>query len=467
MQKNIWTKVGFIFSISLWCVITLIRIFHHAPWYDEAHAWAIAQDLNIFELFKFLKTEGHTFLWYVLLMPFAKTNFMYPYSMKLLNWVFCFSALLIFWLKAPFNNWVKFFVTFGFPFLAVYSLLARCYAIGILFLFMLISMDKEKLKHPNWYSLLLILLANTSLMGAVPATVLGIRFAYEMIKNKQKLVVPFSIAIFGAILVLLPLVGSIDKGLSIYQTTITLVDAIGSHLTLNSFYIWTFYSLLALSLMVAFWVKNKIFPTFFAFSVLILTGIFCVYSGYLWHLFFIYIYFICSCWLILQKEEDLKWKNLITIAIIVISLPALNYHPDEKDLDLVFKNNVGHVVEEIKKDKNLENSTIIIVRQFDTAIQPYFYKTGVTLVNYCSADLLGHNTMDYVRSKNCINDLILGSQLISLDNKVFDKWYSDNLYMLTLDKIKLDENGSEKLNYGFSLYKDYGKNYLWKVQKIR
>lgn len=171
MQKNIWTKVGFIFSISLWCLITLIRIFHHAPWYDEAHAWAIAQDLNIFELFKFLKTEGHTFLWYVLLMPFAKTNFMYPYSMKLLNWVFCFSALLIFWLKAPFNNWVKFFVTFGFPFLAVYSLLARCYAIGILFLFMLISMDKEKLKHPNWYSLLLILLANTSLMGTVPATV--------------------------------------------------------------------------------------------------------------------------------------------------------------------------------------------------------------------------------------------------------------------------------------------------------
>lgn len=466
MQKNIWTKVGFILSIVLWCAITLIRIFHHTPWYDEAHAWTIAQELNIFELFKFLKTEGHTFLWYVLLMPFAKTNFMYPYSMQLLNWIFCFSALLIFWLKAPFNNWVKCFITFSFPFVAVYSVLARCYAIGILFLFILISMDKDKLKHPNWYSFLLILLANTSLMGSVPAAVLGVRFAYEMIKNKQKLIIPFSIAIFGAILVLLPLVGSVDAGLSAYQTKRSLFVAIYTHLTYNSFYVWTFYSLISLSLAIVFYIKNKIFPTFFFFSMLLLTGIFCIYSGSLWHLFFMYIYFISSCWLIFQKE-DLKCKNLITLALIVISIPSLIYHPVKKDADIVYKNNIGHIVEEIQHDKGLENSTIMIFRQFDTAIQPYFYKKDITLVNYCSADLLGYNTIDYVNSKNCLLDLVLENQLISLDNKVFDKWYNDNLYLLTLNKIQLNDNGSNKLNYQFSLYKDYGRNYLWKVKKIR
>lgn len=466
MQKNIWTKVGFILSIVLWCVITLVRIFHHAPWYDEAHAWTIAQNLNIFELFKFLKTEGHTFFWYVLLMPFAKTNFMYPYSMQLLNWLFCFVALLIFWLKAPFNNWVKFFITFGFPFASLYSVLARCYAIGIMFLFILISMDKDKLKHPNLYSLLLILLANTSLMGTVPATVLGVRFAYEMIKNKQKLLVPFSIAFLGAILMLLPLVGSVGVGLSSYQFRITLFDAIYSHLTFNSFYVWAFYSLVSLILAIIFYLKNKIFPVFFAFSMLLLAGIFCVYSGSLWHLFFMYIYFISSCWLIFQKE-DLKCKNLITISLIVISIPCLIYRPTKKDFDVIFKNNIKNVVEQIQNDKTLENSTIMVFRQFDTAIQPYFYKKDITLVNYCSADLLGHNTIDYLNSKNCLLDMVLESQLVSLDNKVFDKWYNDKLYLLTLNKVKLNENGTNKLNYRFVLYKDYGRNYLWKVQKIR
>ena len=123
MSKSNWSKIGLIFSIIFWCFITLVRVFHHSPWYDESHAWQIAHDLNVFELFKFMKAEGHTVLWFLCLMPFAKTNFMYPYSMQLLNWLFCFIAILILWLKSPFNNWVKFLITFSFPFLGMYSVI--------------------------------------------------------------------------------------------------------------------------------------------------------------------------------------------------------------------------------------------------------------------------------------------------------------------------------------------------------
>ena len=177
LKKQNW---GMIISLSLWCAITLIRVLLRSPWFDEAHAWLIAQELDLFEIIKLMKIEGHTFLWYLVQMPFAKTNFMYPYSMLLLNWLFCFIAILILWLKAPFNNWVKFFISFSFPFLGMYSVVARCYAIGIMFLFALTAMEKSKLKHPNWYSLLLILCANTSIMAAAGATVFGIMFVFNM-----------------------------------------------------------------------------------------------------------------------------------------------------------------------------------------------------------------------------------------------------------------------------------------------
>ena len=466
MNRINWSKFGLIFSVIFWCFITLIRVFNHSPWYDEYHAWQIAHDLNVFELFSFLKEEGHTFIWFLLLMPFAKTNFMYPYSMLLLNWVFCFIAILILWTKSPFNNWVKFLISFSFPFLGLYSVLARCYSIGIMLLFILISLDKDKLKYPIWYSLLLILLANTSLMGTVPATVLGVRFAFEIFKNKQKIFVPFSIAIFGAVLILVQLIGSPEAGLSFYPEKITLFNVLPARITLDSFWVWSFYSVLTLIFLIIFYVKNKIFPVFFIFSILMLVGIFCIYFGSLWHLFFIYIYLIASCWLVLQRE-NLKWKNVLIIALIIITIPCFIYKPIFKDYNVVFKNNIGTVANEIKTDKNLNGSTIMIFRQFDTAIQPYLQKNNINIVNYCSGELLNYNTTSYVNSKNCLLNMFLESQMVSLDNSVFDKWYSDNLYLLTLNKIKLNDNNSNKFKYDFILYKDLGENYLWKVRKIK
>ena len=109
----------------------------------------------------------------------------------------------------------------------------------------------------------------------------------------------------------------------------------------------------------------------------------------------------------------------------------------------------------------------MIFRQFDTAIQPYLQKNNINIVNYCSGELLNYNTTSYVNSKNCLLNMFLESQMVSLDNSVFDKWYSDNLYLLTLNKIKLNDNNSNKFKYDFILYKDLGENYLWKVRKIK
>ena len=153
--------------------------------------------------------------------------------------------------------------------------------------------------------------------------------------------------------------------------------------------------------------------------------------------------------------------------MIIITIPCFIYKPIFKDYNVVFKNNIGTVVNGIKTDKNLNGSTIMIFRQFDTAIQPYLQKNNINIVNYCSGELLNYNTTSYVNSKNCLLNMFLESQMVSLDNSVFDKWYSDNLYLLTLNKIKLNDNNSNKFKYDFILYKDLGENYLWKVRKIK
>ena len=117
MRKKNIMKVNktAIIAIFLFAIITLLRVFNHIPWYDEAHAWTIAEQLNPVDMFWYVKSEGHLFLWSLLLMPFAKTNFLYPNSMLLLNWIFCLGAVCLLWWKAPFNNWIKFLITFSFP----------------------------------------------------------------------------------------------------------------------------------------------------------------------------------------------------------------------------------------------------------------------------------------------------------------------------------------------------------------
>lgn len=68
----------FISVITIYIIVTALRLIYHQPWYDEALAWNIAQQLNLLEIIHLMRVEGHTFIWYLLLMPFAKADLWYP-----------------------------------------------------------------------------------------------------------------------------------------------------------------------------------------------------------------------------------------------------------------------------------------------------------------------------------------------------------------------------------------------------
>ena len=44
------SKIFGVIVLILWVLITLLRVSHHQPWYDEAHAWLISQELNLWEI---------------------------------------------------------------------------------------------------------------------------------------------------------------------------------------------------------------------------------------------------------------------------------------------------------------------------------------------------------------------------------------------------------------------------------
>lgn len=460
-----------VISLFLWCLITITRVFCHSPWYDEAHAWLIAQDLNLFEIIKLMKIEGHTFIWYLFLMPFAKTNFMYPYSMLLLNWLFCFVAILILWLKSPFNNWIKFLISFSFPFLALYPVVARCYAIGILLLFMLASMENKKLEHPNWYALLLIFCANTSIMAAVGATVFGVIFLHDMIKNKTKVITPLSIMLLGAVVVLMQLPLNLSGNVLITSLNLPFTINFFKSVFFSNFLVLNILLILFLVMLILiFCVKNRTFPIFLVSTYTLLFCVFFRYIGAIWHHFFFYIYFIISCWLLFSKYDlkKLSWKNIINFMLIFISLLFICWQPAQKDIYNVWNSKVEDTAKLIAQDKNLLNSNILVFEMTNSVLKNDFRDKNIKVINYCSQNNVQWDIRPYYKSENCTFDGF-DNTLVMLDDDVISKFYTQNTYIFTSNKIKnLQESFSMALGkYSIVLYKDYGPNKLWKVNKIK
>jgi len=388
IKKN-WQTIIF---LGLWCGITLFQLFNHTPWYDEAHAWNIAQSLNFLEILDFMHIEGHTFLWYLCLMPFAKFNIGYPYSMLVINWIFCFVAILVLWFKAPFQNWLKVLIIFSFPFLQYYPIVARCYAIGIMFLFLVASFEQEKIKRPNLYSFLLVMLANTSVVAMFAATILGAQFVFELIKNRVKNVVPYLILAIGSGLILYQLGVHVNwfkqsamKYFQVIQnskTTETLLNTL-SEVYKSNFILMSFL-VIALILGV-FYYKNKIFPVFLIFTTTCMLAMYCfIYRGFFWHDLFFYIFLIVSVWIMFNKYENLKWKAIPIALLAIISCVLILWKPSNEKYKAVYFDDSKYVAKFILNNKNLRSAKLVAAGYKANTIGPYLVKSNIDVRILCS-----------------------------------------------------------------------------------
>lgn len=478
MRKKNIMKVNktAIIAIFLFAIITLLRVFNHIPWYDEAHAWTIAEQLNPVDMFWYVKSEGHLFLWALLLMPFAKTNFLYPNSMLLLNWIFCLGAVCLLWWKAPFNNWIKFLITFSFPFLACYSVVARCYAIGILLLFALTALYKDKLNHPVLYSILLVLCANTSVIALFGATIFGILFLYDWYQEKPKveeksLILSGLILLFGVIIVGLQ-VFTIDYSIIVERAPDAPALLLRNIFIYHNFIVNT--ALLVIFAIPLFWYiassKKVLFFLITTYTMLFYL-VFARYGVNFWHSYFFYIYLIIALWLVeVLKPVKSKLRTLALVIFAIISILLFRPVMETKNYQYVFNNTVSkQLIHLINSDEKLKSSQILHNNPEIYTLLPYAKKDNLKFKNYCSFANDDYNLLYVVKNNACVRGNAVGQAMKYPE--IFKNYLNQPTYAF-INKTKNPKMsstlvlGSDFVIY-FSKYKCSDEYCFWRVDLLQ
>ena len=171
-------------------IFNLILAINHEYWRDEAQAWLIARDCSLTpdSLFTVTSYEGHPFLWFLLLMPFAKLGF--PFTvLKYISWSIMTISLFVFLLKVNMPSWLKALICISPIYIYFFTVPARSYSLAS-FLIICISIIYNKRKeYPILYSLLLSMLLQTLIIMGGFVTALGIAWFVEtlicLIKKKS------------------------------------------------------------------------------------------------------------------------------------------------------------------------------------------------------------------------------------------------------------------------------------------
>ena len=228
-------------TIIIYSIITLVLISYHENWRDEAQSWLIARDLNLIDLFKQLKYEGHPCLWYLILFPFAKLGFPYI-TENLISWIIMNITVWIILNKAPFDKWIKILFILSTPFIYLYPVISRSYCLIALAIVLIAITYKGRKEKPIQYVLAIVLLSYTHvIMFGLAGMLYVVFFIEELIigftkkteKEKIKILISLLIAIISLSLLFIQLVGSLQKNANV-NTNITInsqtIKSIGNNL---------------------------------------------------------------------------------------------------------------------------------------------------------------------------------------------------------------------------------------------
>lgn len=458
-------------AMALFCYLTLKNgVFSGRPCLeDEAHAWTIAAHVNIIQLIDLMKVEGHFLIWYLCLMPFAKLNIAFPYPMLFLNWIFCVAALSIMWWKAPFNNFLKLFITFSAPILAIYAIHARCYSIGFLFIFLALSFYKERISHPYRYLTFLVLAANTNITMCVLSGVLGMIFVYDLIKNKtdrKVLDIIFTVVLLQLILLYFQFHGTHipdynDWGIGMIKMPYFMKVFLGIEDFRVSAYLFKVILLrIAVVLFPVLLFKSKRAFIFYICTVSIMLLFFSfVYTATFYHINLFYIISIVAYWIYQMEGVKDKRNNILIAVLFTLVSFGLIFVSLETDKGYLLGSRI------ILRDKNLNSAKLY------TSIPPITFSVNLPILenkNIYIYDLLGRNISYYEGLKTYYNEALkfpdFDVMAESLDKK------KDNYMILHFplpnDFVRGLKYRMITQKYNEYTYRQHYKIYIYKIKDV-
>ena len=169
--------------LFLYLLITIYTMIHHELWRDEAQAWCIVRDMTLPQIFNASRIEGHPILWYLILLPFAKSG-LSVISMQIISLIFVLFAVIYFIFKSPCNYFIKTITVFSAGLLYYLPIISRNYSLIPLFLFLAAGLYSKRKENPILYAFILILLSNTHLLMLGFCLIMSVLFCAELIKEK-------------------------------------------------------------------------------------------------------------------------------------------------------------------------------------------------------------------------------------------------------------------------------------------
>lgn len=173
-----------ILLLIFYVLLIVWGIANHEQWRDEAQAWLIVRDADFTELFKILRTEGHPPLWYLLIMPLAKSGLPYI-SQNVLTLVIMASAVYILLFKTRLPLLVKILLPFSYFFIYEYAFFARSYCLIPFFVAAIISLYPRRFEKPWLYALCIVGLFNTHVLVFTFCGMLMLVYAWELFREKR------------------------------------------------------------------------------------------------------------------------------------------------------------------------------------------------------------------------------------------------------------------------------------------
>ena len=181
--------------------IALLGMLSHEMWRDEHQAWLVARDANSLpQLLDNMNYEGNPALWHFFLYWITRITHD-PIYMQAFHLLVATSFIFIFNRYAPLSNLHKILFSFGYFPLYEYAVISRSYALGILLVFGICALYKNRTTKYILIGVLLALLANVTIYAVVIAScIAGILvldyFLYQQKNGKAMMQLAIGLVIF-------------------------------------------------------------------------------------------------------------------------------------------------------------------------------------------------------------------------------------------------------------------------------
>lgn len=190
------------FSIwAIYIITNFLFIANHEAWRDEAQAWVIAKNCNLFELFNVLSIEGHPCLWYIILFAFSHIGFSFYYISIISGSLMTISSFLLL-INKSIKRKTKICILLSSIYMYYNPVIARNYCLVIFIISVLIIIWPARMRYPCLYGIIVGLLFQTHILMAGVAIGCMFDLLCGAIKSKKdskkyKYVIGFSISLMS------------------------------------------------------------------------------------------------------------------------------------------------------------------------------------------------------------------------------------------------------------------------------